>query len=259
MIVLLFSLISLLLSPIQSATITLSPKTLNKSGDSVLIRWSGVDSPSELDWLGIYSPPNSPHDNFIGYKFLSSSPSWQSGSGSISLPLTNLRSNYSFRIFRWTESEINPKHQDHDRNPLPGTRHLLAQSDELTFRSLHGPEQVHLAYTESLSEMRVMFVAGDGDKRYVRYGERIGEWLDLVVARVARYEREHMCDSPANTSLGWRDPGWVFDAVMKNLKGGLRYYYQVIDVGNWVLSFYLKGGCWYYSLVYWVLLVLLTN
>lgn len=116
-----------------------------------------------------------------------------------------------------------------------------------------------MAYTESLSEMRVMFVAGDGDKRYVRYGERIGEWLDLVVARVARYEREHMCDSPANTSLGWRDPGWVFDAVMKNLKGGLRYYYQVIDVGNWVLSFYLKGGCWYYSLVYWVLLVLLTN
>ncbi|XP_031269384.1 probable inactive purple acid phosphatase 2 [Pistacia vera] len=211
----------------STPTLTFSPKILNKSGDTVLIKWYNVPSPSKLDWLGIYSPPDSHEQNFIGYKFLSTSPSWAQGWGSISLPLTNLRSNYTFRIFRWTESEINPKKHDHDHNPIPGTAHFLAQSEQLGFALGRGPEQVHLAYTDEESEMRVMFVAGDGEKRCVRYGEREKELSDVAVARVERYEVDHLCHAPANRSEGWRDPGWIFDAVMKGLKKGVRYYYQV--------------------------------
>ena len=37
-----------------------------------------------------------------------------------------------------------------------------------------------------------------------------------------------MCEALANMSVGWRDPGWVHDGVMKNLKKGARHYYQVI-------------------------------
>ncbi|XP_010502357.1 PREDICTED: probable inactive purple acid phosphatase 9 [Camelina sativa] len=216
-------------------TISFTPKTLNRSGDTVVIKWSGVESPSDLDWLGIYSPPESRHDHFIGYKFLSDSPDWQSGSGSISLPLTNLRSNYSFRIFHWTQSEINPKHLDHDHNPLPGTRHLLTESNQLNFRfAANRPEQIHLGYTDNTNEMRVMFVTGDGEEREARYGE-VKEKLDNVaVARGVRYEREHMCHAPANTTIGWRDPGWTFDAVMKDLKQGINYFYQVgSDLKGW--------------------------
>ncbi|XP_010523486.1 PREDICTED: probable inactive purple acid phosphatase 2 [Tarenaya hassleriana] len=239
-------LVSIFTSPVQAkVTVSFSPKTLNRSGDSVLVQWSGVESPSDLDWLGIYSPPESSHDHFIGYRFLSDSPSWKSGSGSISLPLTNLRSNYSFRVFRWTQSEVDPKHKDHDQNPLPGTRHLLAESEQLTFGSAVGrPEQIHLAYTDAVDEMRVMFVAGDGEERYVRYGEAKERLGAVTAARGMRYERDHMCDAPANSSIGWRDPGWVFDIVMKNLKGGIRYYYQVgSDSGGWsdVLSFVARN------------------
>ena len=79
----------------QNVSVSLSKTTLSESGDSVLIQWSGVDSPSKLDWLGIYSPTSSHHDNFIGYKSLSSSPTGKSGSGPISLPLVNLRSKFS--------------------------------------------------------------------------------------------------------------------------------------------------------------------
>ncbi|ONI30943.1 hypothetical protein PRUPE_1G283200 [Prunus persica] len=230
----------------QNVSVSLSKTTLSKSGDSVLIQWSGVDSPSKLDWLGIYSPPSSHHDNFIGYKFLSSSPTWKSGSGSISLPLVNLRSNYSFRIFRWTEDEVDRNHLDQDHNPLPGTAHLLATSDdELTFESGRGPDQIHLSYTDADDEMRVMFVTSDAGERTVRYGPSDDSLDDVAVAHVERYEREHMCDSPANASIGWRDPGFIHGAVMTRLKKGVRYYYKVgSDNGGWskTHSFVSRNG-----------------
>ncbi|KAJ9707794.1 hypothetical protein PVL29_000049 [Vitis rotundifolia] len=224
----LFFLLALpLLASSSPVSITLTAKTLAKSGDSIRIKWSGIDSPSDLDWLGIYSPPSSAHDNFIGYVFLSSCPTWESGSGSTSLPLVNLRANYSFRIFRWSRSEVDPSRMDQDHNPLPGTTHLVAESGEVGFGGAGGPEQIHLAYTDREDEMRAMFVTGDAGVRTVRYGLSRDEMHGVVTAAVGRYEREDMCDSPANESVGWRDPGFIQDAVMRNLKKGKRYYYKV--------------------------------
>ncbi|XP_010258128.1 PREDICTED: probable inactive purple acid phosphatase 2 [Nelumbo nucifera] len=219
----------LLLDPslCSPVSICLSPSILSKSGDSVRVHWAGVDSPSSLDWLGIYSPPDSPDDNFIGYVFLSSCNNWQSGSCSVHLPLVNLRSNYQFRIFRWTEDEVDRSRLDHDHNPLPGTKHLLAKSEELGFESGRGPEQIHLAFTTKVDEMRVMFVTADGKESFVKYGKREHR-LDYVAGTEVRtYERLDMCDSPANESIGWRDPGFIHDGVMTNLKSGMRYYYKV--------------------------------
>eukprot|EP00262_Sarcandra_glabra_P005601 TRINITY_DN1732_c0_g1_i1.p1 TRINITY_DN1732_c0_g1~~TRINITY_DN1732_c0_g1_i1.p1 ORF type:complete len:645 (-),score=67.67 TRINITY_DN1732_c0_g1_i1:392-2326(-) len=222
-------------SPIS---LTLDPKTLTKSGDTVRIQWTGIESPSDLDWLGIYNPPNSSNDDFIGYVFLSTCQNYKSGSCSIDLPLTNLRSNYEFRIFHWYEDEIKRSKLDHDRNPLPGTKHLLAKSEELGFVSLHGPEQVHLAFTENDDEMRVMFVTGDGLDSYVNYGVDEDRMVESEKTEVRRFERSDMCDSPANESVGWRDQGFIHDGVMRNLEKGKRFYYRVgSDARGWSATY----------------------
>jgi len=75
--------------------------------------------------------------------------------------------------------------------------------------------------------MRVMYVTRDPKKTYVRYGERKCHMGGVAVARVKRYEKEHMCDAPANESVGWRDPGYIHDALITGLKKGRRYYYKV--------------------------------
>ncbi|KAL9997334.1 putative phosphodiesterase I [Helianthus debilis subsp. tardiflorus] len=219
-------------------SLSLSTPSLSRSNNSVIVTWTGVDSPSQLDWLGIYSPPDSSLRNFIGYLYLNTSPTWQSGSGSITIPLINLRSNYKIRIFRWTESEIVPTRLDHDHNPLPQPKHLLAETEEFGFGSGHGsgygPDQVHLALTGERGEMRVMFVSGSGGESVVRYGLGSGQMDRVVRARVGRYEREDMCDAPANTSVGWRDPGFIHDGVMVGLEGGKRYFYKVgSDAEGW--------------------------
>lgn len=122
---------------------------------------------------------------------------------------------------------------DNDKNPLPGTERLLAVSEVVGFLG-NGPEHVHLALTGRVGEMRVMFVTSDGAGRFVRYGVKESKMVRVVETRVGRYEREDLCDAPANASIGWRDPGFIHDGVMIDLKKGKRYYYQVgSDVGGW--------------------------
>ncbi|WVZ24637.1 hypothetical protein V8G54_003181 [Vigna mungo] len=218
-------------------SLSATPTTLSKSGDFVHLQWSGVEGPSDFDFLAIYSPPTSPHDNFVGYRFLSESPTWESGSGNISFPLVDLRSNYSFRIFRWTRSEINPKRKDHDNNPLPSTRRLLAFSGEVAFAPNRGPGQIHLAFGDQPDAMRVMYVTPNPHETYVRYGEKEDALDTVLLARVERYEREHMCDAPANSSVGWRDPGYIHNALLTDLKKGHMYYYkdESLSTMKWIL------------------------
>lgn len=101
------------------------------------------------------------------------------------------------------------------------------ESEEIEFEPGRGPEQVHLSLTGRDGEMRIMFVTHDGKESYVKYGLTRKKMDRIAGTRVVRYEREEMCGAPANTTVGWRDPGYIHDGVMINLKKGKRYYYQV--------------------------------
>jgi hypothetical protein len=204
------------------------------SDGEIKIRWSGLPSPDGLDYVAVYSPPSSRDRDFLGYLFLNGSSTWREGRGELSLPLLpTLRAPYQFRLFRWPAEEYSYSHTDHDRNPLPrarGRHRAAAASADVSVGDPARPQQVHLAFADAADEMRVLFLCGDAGVRVVRYGllgeggER--EWTE-VGTEVRTYERKHMCDSPANSSVAWRDPGFVFDGLMKGLQPGRKYFYKV--------------------------------
>lgn len=73
---------------LASATLTLkvSSATLQSSGDTLRVSWTSLESPTEIDWLGIYTPSESSDEHYIGYVLLSSVPGWESGNGSYAFP-----------------------------------------------------------------------------------------------------------------------------------------------------------------------------
>lgn len=74
------------MSLVGAVTLELSTSNLAVSGDTVTISWNGLESPTALDWMGIYTPPASSDAHYIGYIFLSSVSGWETGSGSYKFP-----------------------------------------------------------------------------------------------------------------------------------------------------------------------------
>lgn len=212
----------------NAASLDVSPGSILKSGDTVTVSWAGVAAPSELDFLAIYTPPDSDHENYIGWIALASSPGWDSGSGSVDIPLVNMRTPYQFRLFSGQEinvSESTPV--DEDGDPLPSTDTFLASSVSIQFANYNEPTQIHLALTSDPKEMRVMFVTRDAIQAVVKYGKESSRLNSVSIASAETYHQMHMCDAPANTLRGWRDPGIIHDAVMEELAPGKRHFYQV--------------------------------
>jgi hypothetical protein len=227
--------------PTSTTTLTASPATLTKPDQAINLQWSNLPSPNPLDYVAIYSPPSSGDLDYLGFLSLNASASWATGSGSLTLPrLPDLRAPYQFRLFRWPppgEPSKNTRVDQHG-DPLPDATRRAAVSGNVAYQgSGVRPTQLHLAFTDEADEMRVLFVCGDDRRRFVRYGPtglRQEQWEESL-AEARTYERRHMCDYPANDSVGWRHPGFVFDAVMKGLQPGRRYSYKV-DASNFPVS-----------------------
>eukprot|EP00249_Psilotum_nudum_P019448 c27256_g1_i1 orf=818-2812(-) len=222
-------------------TFDVFPKILNHSGDAVSVQWNDLSFPSDLDWIGLYMPPDSDDDHYIGYELLSMCSGWALGSCIFNMSLVNMREAYQFRLFRGEISNTTePTPMDEDNNPLPSTAHCLAVSQNIEFLNFNEPTQIHLSLTSSSGQMRVMFVIRDPLQSYVRYGPETDRLDSTTEASFMTYRQFDMCDAPANTNKGWREPGYIFDGLMENLEPGKQYFYQVgSDEGGWskVFSF----------------------
>lgn len=216
-----------------------SPTSLKHSGSDVTVTWKNLSSPSDSDsyWIGVYNPADSDDDLFIGYVSLPIDKDWVNGSGQWTLPLINMREPYQFRLFRGNEASNVSLHAGN--LCLRDTSHRLSVSKNVYFENFNEPTQVHLSLASSREELVVMFVTRDPIKSYVRYGLDDNQLDSMVEASSFTYGRSDMCDHPANSSQGWREPGYMHTAAMKNMESGKTYYYKVgSNEGGWSKVFH---------------------
>ncbi|RLN45639.1 hypothetical protein BBJ29_009323 [Phytophthora kernoviae] len=129
-------------------------------------------------------------------------------------------SSYQFRYLRKVESV--------DDSP---TFTVLGESPYVEMERGHTePLQIRLALTGNKGGMRVMWVTGRVFGPSVKFGTASSGVLERrAEATTVSYDANDMCNARATTrsSMYFRHPGYIHDAVMTDLIPGERYVYQV--------------------------------
>ncbi|KAH0854065.1 hypothetical protein HID58_092629 [Brassica napus] len=215
----------------DKAHVKASPTLLGSNGqhsELVLVEFSSPH-PSDEDWIGVFSPADfnvstCPGDNkMVSPPRLSSAPiKFQyanfsnpryntTGTGSLKLQIINQRSDFSFALF--SGGLLNPK--------------LVAVSNKVAFENPNAPVYPRLALGKEWDEMTVTWTSGYG----LKIAEPVVEWgvkgeRKLSPAGTLTFARNTMCGAPART-VGWRDPGYIHTAFLKELWPNAKYTYRV--------------------------------
>eukprot|EP01102_Stenamoeba_stenopodia_P018701 TRINITY_DN690_c0_g1_i1.p1 TRINITY_DN690_c0_g1~~TRINITY_DN690_c0_g1_i1.p1 ORF type:complete len:567 (+),score=113.94 TRINITY_DN690_c0_g1_i1:106-1806(+) len=193
--------------PPSGPQVVASPSVLPTSLTNITISWSGIESPSDLDFLAIYSPSNA--SNYIGYHMLNESLSWMEGNGSITVSLVNMRKDYGFAVWGNQGKEV------------------IAVSNAVSFENINEPLQGHLALTNDPTQVIVMWVTAENETvPTVEFGTASGAYTNSATGISYTYTIEQMCTAPANTTEGWQDPGFIHEVLITGLSTSTMYYYR---------------------------------
>ncbi|CAO2192242.1 unnamed protein product, partial [Urochloa humidicola] len=216
-----------------SAYVRATPSLLGEQGDDtewVTVKY-GRTKPSVDDWIAVFSPSNfnsgtCPNPTRYPYEpllctapikfqhanFSANYMYW--GKGSIRFQLINQRSDFAFALF--TNGLENPK--------------LVAVSEPIAFKNPKAPVYPRLAQGKTHDEMTVTWTSGyDISEAYpfVEWGPVGGAVQPArTPAGTFTFNRGSMCGEPART-VGWRDPGFIHTAFMRNLWPNREYYYKI--------------------------------
>lgn len=103
----------------------------------------------------------------------------------------------------------------------------IATSNILKFKdTILDPMQIHLAYTEKQSEMRISWVSGSNSTPCLFYGNSIENLNMNECGKTETYTDSDMCE-PIATTDGYIDPGFLHDVVLKNLDSDTEYFYKI--------------------------------
>lgn len=207
------------------------PSTLTERAFQwVTLKFSGVKNPSSNDWIGVFSPAEVQLNETspIKYQYASHAPNYMStGNGTLKFLLINSHTPYLFALF-----------QNGLENP-----HLAGKSNIVQFSNENEAVQVHLTLTKSPNEIRVMWNGNseDSSQHEVKWGTQSGIYPFNIQSESSTYSQYDMCGEPA-TTLGWKDPGKLHEAVLKHLKPGQTYYYIVgSNNAGWSPEFTFKA------------------
>nr|XP_010906141.1 probable inactive purple acid phosphatase 1 isoform X1 [Elaeis guineensis] len=215
-----------------SAYIKAYPLILGLKGQSS--EWVTLEyinsSPSNSDWIGVFSPANFNYSTCeqendreyppllctapIKYQYAnySSHEYSRTGKGSLKLQLINQRADFSFALFSGGLS--NPK--------------LITVSNIVAFANPKAPVYPRLSQGKSWNEMAVTWTSGYGINEAVPFVEWgvPGRPQMHSPAGTLTFSRNSMCGSPART-VGWRDPGFIHTSFLKDLWPNIKYTYRL--------------------------------
>ncbi|EOA30608.1 hypothetical protein CARUB_v10013739mg [Capsella rubella] len=216
----------------EEAYVKASPTVLGTDGrhsDWVLVEYSSPH-PSEDDWIGVFSPADfnasscAAETDYIDPPRLCSAPiKFQyanysnpdyisTGNASLKLQLIKQRADFSFGLF--SGGFFNSK--------------LVAISNRVVFQNPKAPVYPRLALGREWDEMTVTWTSGYG----IDFAEPFVEWgitkedRKRSPAGTLTFGRNSMCGPPART-VGWRDPGYIHTAFLKELWPNSKYTYKV--------------------------------
>uniref|UniRef100_A0A0D3H8N5 Purple acid phosphatase n=1 Tax=Oryza barthii TaxID=65489 RepID=A0A0D3H8N5_9ORYZ len=158
-------------------------------------------APTDGHWIALFSPAD--------FDFMSS------GSGDTSFLLINQRYDYAFGLF--SGGKDNPK--------------LVAVSNKISFANPKAPVFPRLSQGKGWNEMAVTWTSGyNVDEAYPFVEWRMNGKENARARRspadTLTFTRNHLCGKPANAE-GYRDPGFIHTAFLKNLWPNREYSYQM--------------------------------
>ncbi|KAK1932297.1 putative inactive purple acid phosphatase 2 [Phytophthora citrophthora] len=191
-----------------------------------------MDSIENEDLMAVYlvdpeeinAVEGDPLSDFVDYLYVKDSRVLASGIHSIVFgPLVNMRASYQFKYLRKVDSSDGSD----DEFVLP-IYEVLGESPFVEMERGHTePLQVRLALTAKKNEMRVTWVSGQVFGPNVKFGTATLE--RRAEASSGSYDALDMCTTPATirSSVYFRHPGYLHEAVMTDLIPGERYIYRV--------------------------------
>ncbi|GJN15637.1 hypothetical protein PR202_gb02571 [Eleusine coracana subsp. coracana] len=217
----------------SSAYVEATPALLGEQGEDtewVMVNY-GWANQSVDDWIAVFSPadfnssdacPNPsryPGEPLlctapIKYQYANYSANYMYwGKGSIRFQLINQRADFAFALFT---------------GGLENQPNLIAVSEPIAFKNPKAPVFPRLAQGNSHDEMTVTWTSGyDISEAYpfVDWGVA-GAQPTRTPAGTLTFNRGSMCGEPART-VGWRDPGFIHTAFMRNLWPNKEYSYKI--------------------------------
>lgn len=231
----------------DAISIEASPVLLGTQGESVeyvTIKFRRPSGAAASDWIAVFSPATfnaslCTSDTYgtnrdfapflctapIKYQYanFSSSGYVESGNGSLTFRLINQRGDFAFALFSGGLE-----------NPV-----LLAVSKSVSFAYPKAPLYPRLALTKNQNEISVTWTSGYSESEatpVVKWGNMNGKIEMLSPAETLSFTRADMCGSPAR-SVGWRDPGYIHTAFLRDLWPNNKYFYKVghiLENGSYV-------------------------
>ncbi|CAI5704275.1 hypothetical protein KXD40_001319 [Peronospora effusa] len=199
-------------------TLTATPSLL-RDGEDLLITWSGVNYPHQQDFLGLSCGPKAYENDFLVKTSITVANQSRTNDPEIlnSVRISGLymmRCNYTVEYFNF--------------QPKTNVFARLAKLQVGMVEAFTAPKQGHIAFTDNVDEMSVMFNSASNEIPVVKYGLESTALNGHAEGTFKTYTAANLCSRPANlTSQQWfRDPGNMHKVILKGLKLGIRYFYK---------------------------------